>query len=293
MDIGLLVPLAWPYADAAFVDRLGRLAEGCGFRSLWVGEHVVMPLEPSADYPYAEVQATSLPLAVRHGELDPFSTLGFLAAVTRTIRLGACAVLPQRNPVYTAKEVANADWLSGGRVDLGVGVGWCREEFEAIGVSFQDRGRRCDSFLNVLRALWSEPGQAHRDDCFALPAVKMYPKPLQAAGVPVHVLGDSPAALRRAAQFGQGFFPMDKSPIEMAALLATLDTRLTECGRRRDDIRVSVCPYSKPCDLEALKGYRNAGVDEVVVCAFIENSDELEGRLEGLAEYLLQPAQAL
>jgi alkanesulfonate monooxygenase SsuD/methylene tetrahydromethanopterin reductase-like flavin-dependent oxidoreductase (luciferase family) len=122
MDIALLIPLAAPFASTEFVELLGPKAEQCGFSALWVGEHVVVPDEWESLYPASDDGL--IPDAVQQGELDPFSTLCYLAAITENIRLGVCCNVAQRNPVYTAKEAANVDWLSGGRLEFGAGVGW-------------------------------------------------------------------------------------------------------------------------------------------------------------------------
>ena len=145
MDIGLLVPLSAPYATPGFIRKLGVSAEEAGFFSLWVGEHVVVPSESTSDYPVSSDGA--FPAAIEYGELDPYTTLTYLAGITDSLRLGACTTVPQRNPVYTAKEIANADWLSEGRVDVGIGVGWSKEEYAAVGADFSRRGARCNTIL--------------------------------------------------------------------------------------------------------------------------------------------------
>src|SRR6266550_8443982 len=141
MRIGLMVMSANPVATPEYLTALAEASEEGGFASLWVGEHAVLFDEYTSSNPYSSDGRISFPND--SGLLDPFATLSFLAAVTTTVRLGtAVCILPQRNPVQTAKEVATVDWLSGGRVDFGIGVGWLREEFDALGVPFTDRADR-------------------------------------------------------------------------------------------------------------------------------------------------------
>src|SRR3954469_160234 len=166
MKVGLFAPLANPFATPEYIAALGPAVEERGFHSIWVGEHVVLFDDYASSYPYAA--DGRMPAPAESGIIDPFVTLSFLAACTTRVRLGtAMALLPQRNPVYTAKEVASLDYLSGGRVDFGVGVGWLREEFEALNVSWPERGRRTDEYLEILRTLWcdevsSYDGHFHR-----------------------------------------------------------------------------------------------------------------------------------
>lgn len=291
MDIGLLVPVSVPYGTREFVRTLGTQAEASGFHSLWVGEHVVVPEESTSDYPASEDGA--LPAAVQYGELDPYGTLSYLAGITNTLRLGACTIVPQRNPVYTAKEIANADWLSGGRIDVGVGVGWSREEFEAVAAPFERRGRRCDAYLRVMKACWIEEVASYDDEFYHLPTSLLHPKPIQQPHPPLHILGSTRAALRRVARFGDGFFPMDEGPDELALLLSQLDEDLAGEGRRREEIRISVTPYTRVCDLDLVRRYRDLGVDQVVLFAFVEEADALQGLIDRFAEEIVEPARKL
>ncbi len=291
MDIGLLIPLSAPYATRDFIRRLGTRAESCGFHSLWVGEHVVIPETSTSEYPVSD--DGSLPSAIQFGELDPYTTLSYLTGFTETIRLGACTIVPQRNPVYTAKEIANADWLSGGRIDVGVGVGWSREEFDAVAAPFAHRGSRCDSYVRVMQACWQQSVAAHEDDFYTLPPSLLYPKPLQRPHPPLHVIGSTSAALRRVAAYGNGFFPLDVGPEDLATQLAEVDRYLSEQGRERSEITVSPTPYTRPCDLDLVKRYRDAGADQVILFAFVEEVTALDGVIEDFAKRIVEPASAL
>ncbi len=291
MKFGLLIPLAAPYATARYVEKLGRLAEDHGFDSLWVGEHAVVPADWESKYPVGETG--TLPSAVRFGELDPWTSLCYLAAVTQRIRLGACAVVPQRNPVYTAKEVANADWLSGGRIDFGAGIGWAHEEFEALQAPFAKRGARCTSYLKLIKRLWTEPVVEYADEFYQMRASLLYPKPVQRPHVPIHILGQSGAPIERVAEIGDGFFPLDQSPEQMATIVRDLDAALRRRGRSLAEITVSATPYDKGCDIAKVEAYRRAGVDQVVLFQFVENIDELEPVIAGFAKNVVEPGRAL
>ena len=150
--------------------------------------------EYASSYPYAD--DGRIPAPPGTGLLEPLNTLSFLAAHTTTVRLGtAMVLLPQRNPVYTAKEVATLDWLSDGRVDLGIGVGWLEEEFRAVNVPWPQRGRRTDEYLEVLRTLWTDDTSQFEGEFYSLNPCQMFPKPVQSP-VPIHIGGESDAALR-------------------------------------------------------------------------------------------------
>ena len=174
----LWLPTASPMTTAALLDAVATGAEERGIGTIWVGEHVVLFDEYESLYPYAD--DGRIPAPPGSGLLEPMVTLTYLAARTATVRLGtAMLLLPQRNPVYTAKEVSTLDWLSDGRVDLGVGVGWLQEEFDVLNVPWERRGRRTDEYLEVLRTLWLDETSSFHGEVYDLPACEMYPKPVQ------------------------------------------------------------------------------------------------------------------
>jgi probable F420-dependent oxidoreductase len=256
-------------------------AETRGVHRIWVGEHVVLFDEYASSYPYSA--DGRLPAGGDMGLLDPFVTLSFLAAHTETVRLGtAMCLVPQRNPVYTAKEVASLDWLSGGRVDLGVGVGWLREEFEALGVSWEKRGQRTDEYLGVLRSLWEDDVSSYDGELVSLPACRQFPKPVQRP-VPVHVGGESDAALRRVARHGHGWMPFNCRPEDLDPLVERLDGRLAEEGRRRDEIEITVCPYFNPTAAEDLAAYAKAGATGFAALFIALEPDQVRAGLDALA----------
>jgi probable F420-dependent oxidoreductase len=292
VKLGLFVPLGAPAATPEFVATLGRHAEALGFHSLWLAEHVVLFDGHASRYPYAA--DGRFPLRGEAGFLDPFGAIGFLAGVTSRIRLGTgICLVPQRNPVYVAKEVATADWLSGGRFDFGVGVGWLAEEFDAVAVPFAERGARCRAYLEVCRSLWCDAVSAHEDRFYRLPPCRAYPKPVQAPHPPIHFGGESEAALARVAELGQGWYGFDLDPAGFAERVARLDERLAAAGRRRSELTLSVSPYLRDTGAGDLAAYAAAGADQVILTAFARDPGELRRRLDALAETLLPAAGRL
>ena len=180
MDVGLFPPLGNGNANAEILRTLGREAEDRGFESIWVAEHVVMFDEYESQYPYAD--DGRFPGGSDTGLLEPLTALTYLAAVTDRIRLGTgICLVPQRNPVYTAKQVVDLDNLSGGRVDFGIGVGWLKEEFDVVAAPFDHRGARTDEYLQVMRSLWTEDTSSFDGEHYQLPECQLYPKPVQTA----------------------------------------------------------------------------------------------------------------
>ncbi len=282
MKIGLFTPLGGPFATHEYLAALGPAAEERGFHSLWVAEHVVLFDDYRSAYPYAE--DGRIPAPPESGMHEPFTTLAFLAATTRTIRLGTgICLLPQRNPVYTAKEAATVDFLSGGRLDLGIGVGWLAEEYRVVGVPFERRGARCDAYVEVLKRLWCDEVSEYKSEFYELPACRMYPKPVQEPHPPIHVGGESDAALRRAAKLGQGWYGFDRDPDAARDGIRRLEAQLARVGRSRSDLHVTISPYLRPTDADAVARYRDAGVDQLVLVAFAFDRDALLGTLDGLA----------
>jgi probable F420-dependent oxidoreductase len=284
MRFDLWLPTANPFATPEYLRAVCEGAEERGVNRIWVGEHVVLFDEYSSSYPYAA--DGRLPAGGGTGLLDPFVTLAFLAAHTSTVRLGtAMALLPQRNPVYTAKEVATLDWLSGGRVDLGVGVGWLREEFEALGVPWARRGQRTDEYLGVLRCLWEDDPSSYQGELVSLPSCRQHPKPLQRP-VPVHIGGESDAALRRVARTANGWVPFNCRPDDLGSLVDSLDGHLAAEGRGRDDIEITVCPYFNQAAPEDLAAYAEAGADSIAILFFALDAEQVSATFESVLPLL-------
>ncbi len=232
-------------------------------------------------YPYAE--DGRIPVPAESGLLEPLTTLSFLAAHTATARLGtAMVLLPQRNPVYTAKEVATLDWLSNGRVDFGVGVGWLEEEFDAVNVPWPQRGRRTDEYLEVLTTLWCDETSTFEGEFYSLAPCSMWPKPVQRPHPPIHIGGESDAALARAARAGQGWHTFNRRPEQLAEPLGHPRRLLGEHGRSRRDLTITVCPYLQPLDADIAARYAEAGADAVAALLLAFSVDDVRRGLDGL-----------
>jgi len=281
VNLDVWLPTASPYATPEVLAAIGSEADGRGVHTLWVGEHAVEFDHYTSSYPYAP--DGKMPLPPGSGLLEPFTTLAFLAAHTTDVRLGtAVCVLPQRNPVFAAKQVATLDWLSGGRIDFGVGVGWQREEFEALNVAWARRGARTDEYLDVVRTLWTDPSAGHDGQFFTLPPCSMSPRPLQKPHPPIHVGGESDAALRRVARSGQGWHTFNRQPVDLASPLARLDEFLDDVGRDRAELTVTVCPYLLGLDADAVEQYAAAGADAVAAMVFVADVEGVEGAFDAL-----------
>jgi probable F420-dependent oxidoreductase len=278
--IDLWVPTASPFTTPELLAVIGAEAEQRGVGTIWVGEHVVLFDEYASSYPYAE--DGRIPAPPGSGLLEPLTTLSFLAAHT-TVRLGtAMVLLPQRNPVYTAKEVGTLDWLSNGRVDFGVGVGWLEEEFDAVNVPWPERGKRTDEYLEVLNTLWCDETSAYEGEFYSLNPCSMFPKPVQQPHPPIHIGGESDAALRRVARAAQGWHTFNRPPEGLAEPLAKLDGLLAEQGRRREDVTITACPYFQPLDADIAGRYAEAGADAVAALFLAFTADDVRQGLDAL-----------
>ncbi len=205
MKFGIVFANTGPFVDPAAAAVLARSAEASGFESLWTVEHTVVPAGYESTYPYD--RSGRMPGSDDSPIPDPLVWLAYLASVTSTINLATGILIqPQRNPVVLAKEVATLDHLSGGRMQLGVGVGWLEEEFDAIGVPFAERGRRTDDGIAAMRALWGEDRASYDGEFTSFTDCICRPRPVHGS-VPVHIGGHSEVAARRAGRIGDGFFP--------------------------------------------------------------------------------------
>jgi probable F420-dependent oxidoreductase len=206
--------------SARHYPEVAGVAEEHGFESVWIPEHLVLPADMPPTYPYSE--SGYPPIAPDTPMFDPWVVLATVASVTRRIRLATNVyVLPLRHPVVTARSVLTLDRVSGGRVTLGVGVGWLEEEFEIAGQSFHDRGRRADEIIGLLRRLWTEETIEHHGEFYRFPPLKFAPKPVQKPNIPIDVGGASPAALRRAGRLGDGW--IEAGARDFATLRASID----------------------------------------------------------------------
>jgi probable F420-dependent oxidoreductase len=273
VGLGALNAGLWLEASAE-ADRLG-------FESVWMPEHLVIP-KAGTGSPYRGHAHPPVP-----SHVPIFDVLVYIAAIamkTSRIRLATGVYnVGLRHPFVTARAVATADRLSGGRVELGIGSSWLKEEWDAVGLDFASRGRRVDEALGVCRRLWSEPEVEHSGEFFRFPATAFEPKPVQQP-LPIVVGGDAPASLARAAKFGSGWYPMNHTLEALPASLAKLaELRAAAGGQGRVEVTVHF-PVSEASDLER---YAAAGIDRVIVSPWKRSSEALEG-LKRFAERFIR-----
>jgi len=267
------------FPDAAGAARLGRLAEAAGFDSIMAIDHVVLPDDYASQYPYSA--DGRMPAARTAPYPDPLIWLSFVAAVTTRLRLcTGVIILPQREPLVLAKQVATLDFMSGGRIELGIGVGWLKEEFAAIGVPFEKRGKRADEYIGAMRALWASDGASYHGAFVNFDKVNSNPKPVR-GDVPIIVGGHSEAAARRAGRLGQGFFPSIGAPADTFPLFDIVRRAAEAAGRDPESIeRITGCPGALPNSdqdpLGAIEERRQRGAQRLVmpVTAFLPNLEE-------------------
>jgi probable F420-dependent oxidoreductase len=291
LKIGLAASMVGERLTPEHLSDLARGAEVRGFESIWMGEHVVEMLRYDSRYPYTP--DGRLPDLIEGGMAAPLMSLAFAAACTSTIRLGtAVCVLPQRSPLYFAKDVTTLDRLSGGRVELGIGIGWQREEFAACNVPWPARGRRADEYIEILKRLWSGQRVEFAGEFWTLPACVQQPVPSQRPHPPLHVAGESDAALRRAARLAQGWIGYLAAE-RVAERVARLEGFLREQGRERGSLEISIVPLEAEVDLDMIKRLGELGVDRVHTFAVGLRPDDVGRDLDRLASGIVEPARAL
>lgn len=244
------------YADAA------RILEAAGFESLWVPEHLALPAESPSTYPYTEDGRPPVPTGTPC--YDPFVLLSYAACATTSIRLATNVyLLPLHHPLRTARGAVTLDRLSGGRVTLGVGVGWLKDEFDWAGEEFSTRGRRTDEIIDILRRLWTEQTVDYESEHYRFGPVAFAPKPAQREGIPLEVGGTSAAALRRAARLGDGWIDIGSESVDVLARHIT-----TLCAMRADAGRTG--PFeitlggSWGSDLDSVRRAADVGATRVI-----------------------------
>jgi probable F420-dependent oxidoreductase len=243
------------HADARDVlGRIAPLAEELGYESLWMGEHVVVP----------DPRVSPSPMEPHDPILDPLLALAFAAAHTRRMRLATgIVILPQRNPLVLAKQLASLDRVSGGRVLFGMGVGYLEPEMTAIGVPMEHRGSRAVEYLGAMRALWEQEQPAFEGEFVRFSGVNAHPRPLQRP-LPVVMAGHSAPAHRRAALHADGWYGFMLDLEATAQQIEGLDAALADAGRKRADLEITVTPRGR-IDAEKVAAYGRLGVHRLVL----------------------------
>jgi probable F420-dependent oxidoreductase len=273
--------------SAAFAERdqaiaLARAAEAAGVESLWTYEHIVIPAGIQSAYPYSP--GGRMPDARFPDALD---WIAFLSGVTEHIMFGTgMLILPEHNPVILAKRAATIDRLSGGRLLLGVGVGWMKEEFDALAVPWENRGRRAEEYIQAMRHLWAGDQTAFAGSHVRFQPVHCFPKPIQARGIPVIIGGHSQAAAARAGRIGDGFYPPAAPPERVAELIRIMHRSAQEAGR--DPASIEITAGAAPdTDTDTVKRYQDLGVARVVISLPAQAPSGLQRSFDALHESLI------
>lgn len=258
MKFGLRYCNTGRYVDPTLAVELAQAADEAGFESMWTVEHTVVPAGYGSSYPYAPSgkmaggdDAIDLP--------DPLIWMAYIAAVTKRIKLATgIMILPQHNPVVVAKQVATLDHMSGGRILLGIGVGWLKEEFDVLGAHFETRGKRTDEYMLAMRELWGAEKPNFDGQFVKFKDAYCRPQPVNRR-VPIIVGGHSEAAAKRAGRLGDGFFPARGAPVELFDLM-----RKTAVENGRDPASIEITT-SLPDTLDQIPALAQAGVSRLLV----------------------------
>lgn len=262
MKFGLMYANAGPFAYPEMLTHLATTAERCGIESMWTVEHVVIPVGYKSTYPYDP--SGKIPAPEQLPMPDPLIALSYVAAVTKTLRLATgILILPQRHPLYVAKEVATLDVLSHGRVILGIGVGWLEEEFDALGIPFAERAGRTAESVRAIRSLWADEAKPFHGKYYRWEKLESHPKPIQKPGVPIVVGGHTEMAARRAARYGDGFFPGVADDEKLTWLLGIMREECKKVGR--DPATIEVTSGRAVPDADSVKRLEDLGVSRFMV----------------------------
>jgi probable F420-dependent oxidoreductase len=273
MKFGVAFANIGAFVDPVQAIRLAQAAEAAGFESIWTVDHVVVPGGYRSKYPYDP--SGKLPSGEGTVFPDPLIWLAYIAARTSTLRLGTgILIVPQRNPMVLAKELATLDSLSGGRMILGAGIGWLEEEFQALGIPFAGRAQRLEEAVAAMRALWSQDQASFEGTTASFANCFLRPQP-PGGTIPVHLGGHSRAAARRAGRIGDGFFPLGVSPEELPPLIDLIQASAEEAGRDATAIEVTMQGSAVGGEEAAMavEALRKVGVTRVLIPAGLFGAD--------------------
>ena len=280
MKIGL-VPINIRMQSLEQLVGLSQFIESQGFESVWTFEHVMVPVEYESKYPYSK--DGKMGGGSDNPFLDPLIALTAVAAHTKTLRLGTGVnILSQANPLLLAKQAASLDVLSGGRFMLGAGIGWLREEFDAMGVPFERRGARYDDYVVAMRKVWSGEVVEHQSDFLNWSGFQSYPTPVQEGGIPIIVGGSKGKAFERIAKLGDGWFAPTNNAAGLAPMLDPLREACDAAGRDYDSVEITSM-WDNQGGMEAIEAFAEIGVSRVIVPLFALGKDPLAG-ISKLAE---------
>jgi probable F420-dependent oxidoreductase len=282
MKIGIAGANSAAFAERDHAIGLARTAEAAGVESLWTYEHIVVPGAYQSAYPYSS--SGQMPDARFADALD---WVAFLSAATERIAFGTgMLILPEHNPVELAKRAATIDRLSGGRLLLGVGVGWLKEEFDALGVPWEHRGTRADEYIQVMRSLWAADEASFTGRFVRFHKVCCYPRPVQVPGIPIIIGGHTEVAAARAGRIGDGFYPPAAPPGQIAGLLRIMKRSAEEAGRDPASIEITA-GASHDCDADTVKRYQDLGVTRVMIGLPAQDPADVRHSIDALHERLI------
>jgi probable F420-dependent oxidoreductase len=245
-----------PCADAEVAARIAQAAEAAGFDSVWTGEHVVLP----------DPQVPPSPVPAQTPFLDPAVALAFVAARTKTIKLGTgIIILPQRNPLVLAKELASVDVVSQGRLIFGLGIGYLKPEFDALGIPFAHKGARAIEYLEAMLAVWTQAQPLYSGRFVKFRGIQSMPRPVQRPHPPIVIGGASPEAFRRAVRYGNGWYGFALDAERAGACVSSLRDAERAHGRPPElgALEISVTPRGR-LDAAAVSRFADAGVDRLI-----------------------------
>ena len=284
MKIGL-IPVNVGVPNVTAMVGLAQLAESLGLESVWTFEHSIVPNEYQSKYPYSP--DGKMGVKPETNFVDPLIALTAVATQTKTLRLGTGVnILSQANPLYVAKQAASLDFVSNGRFELGVGIGWLREEFQAAGTPFERRGARFDDYIQAMRKLWSGDTVEHKSEFLDWTDFKSYPVPIQNP-FPVVIGGTKGKAFERTAKYGNGWFAPTASPDQLSPLMAQLGEACAECDRDPTEIEVTAMWFPNPSDLGDVERYQEMGVRRLVVPLQVLGRGNPAENLQRFAENVL------
>ena len=268
-----------------------QAAEDLGYHSVWINDHVVIPADFSSPYPYSADGRPSF--TPDDSFYDPFVLLAAVAAQTKTIKLGTgVAVIPHRRPILAAKAVATLDVISGGRFIFGLGVGWFAEELEVLGVPFKDRAKISRSYIETMKSLWTETRPQLTDASGQSVEVGFAPKPVQKPHPPLWFGGESPPALSRVVQQGDGWFPAFVSPEDFAVKAGELKRGCAAHGRDFSSLTICVwTPNRAHYTTEAIRSYRQHGASIMVAPVGNANLNEFIVQMKKFRDEVMEPAR--
>jgi len=277
MKVGI-IPINVGVGDPEQMVALAQKAESVGLESVWTFEHSIVPENYGSRYPYS--RSGKMAASPETTFVDPLIALSFVAANTKTLRLGTGVnILPQANPLLAAKQVASLDFVSGGRFLYGVGAGWLEEEFKAMGVPFEKRGARFDDYLVAMKKVWSGEMVEHQSERIQWTGWKSYPLPVQRPHPPLVIGGTGDAAMRRVVQHGDGWFAPTAGTAQLSELIGKLHAEAKRVGRDPSTIEITAMWFYGGEGIDSVAAYRDLGVSRLITPLYALGEG---GPMEGL-----------